>query len=112
MMWAVSGIYLSVPSAFNAAVDYLEPLNVSSRSLRLGDQVLYWLAQAHFGRFAGVSVKIAWTVLGLAPAALFLTGLLMWWKRVVRPWMARSEIGASSPRDLEISREDSLHAQR
>ncbi|HWZ56696.1 MAG TPA: PepSY-associated TM helix domain-containing protein [Verrucomicrobiae bacterium] len=112
LMWAVSGIYLSVPSAFNAAVDYLEPLNVKSRNLRLGDQVLYWLAQAHFGRFAGVSVKIAWTVLGLAPAALFLTGLLMWWKRVVRPWMARSEIGASSPRDLKISREDSLHAQR
>lgn len=112
LMWAISGIYLSIPSVFNAAVDYLEPLNANSRSLRLGDQGLYWLAQAHFGRFAGISVKIAWTILGLAPAALFLTGLLMWWKRVVKPWMARSEIIASSPRDLEISREGSVRAQR
>lgn len=111
-MWAISGIYLSVPSAFNVAVDYPEPVNVSGRRLRLGDQVLYWLAQAHFGRFAGVSVKIAWTILGLAPAALFLTGLLMWWTCVLKPWMARSEIVASSPRDLEISRENSPHAQR
>jgi uncharacterized iron-regulated membrane protein len=103
-MWAVSGIYLSIPSAFNALVDCLEPLNATARSLRFGDQVLYWLAQAHFGRFAGVWVKIIWTVLGLAPAVLFVTGLLMWWKRVVRPWMARSAM-ATAPRQIEITEE-------
>jgi uncharacterized iron-regulated membrane protein len=98
LMWAVSGLYLSIPSAFNAAVDYFEPLNESRRALRFGDQALYWLAQAHFGRFAGVWVKIAWTVLGLAPAALFVTGLLMWWKRVVVPWRLRREAtGAKIP---------------
>src|SRR5579863_3994836 len=80
-MWAISGIYLSIPSAFNAAVDFLAPMNASSRSLRLGDRALYWLAQAHFGRFAGVPVKIIWSVIGLAPTALFITGTLMWWKR-------------------------------
>jgi|SRR5579863_6212210 uncharacterized iron-regulated membrane protein len=111
LMWAVSGIYLSIPSAFNSAVDYLEPLNASSRSLRFGDQVLYWLAQAHFGRFAGVWVKIIWTIFGLAPAVLFVTGLLMWWKRVLNPWMARNDIAASRS-DLEASRENSLPAQR
>ncbi|HEV7968848.1 MAG TPA: PepSY-associated TM helix domain-containing protein [Candidatus Acidoferrales bacterium] len=86
-MWAFSGFYLSIPDKFNAAVDFLEPLNASSRSLRFGDQVLYWLAEAHFGRFAGVWVKIIWTILGLTPAALFLTGALMWWKRVLGPWL-------------------------
>jgi uncharacterized iron-regulated membrane protein len=95
-MWALTGIYLSIPSAFNAAVDFLEPPNASSRSLRFGDQVLYWLAQAHFGRFAGVWVKIIWTVIGLAPAALFITGMLMWWKRVLKPWLGRKEF--ASPR--------------
>jgi uncharacterized iron-regulated membrane protein len=104
LMWAVSGIYLSIPGTFNAIVDYLEPLNVGSRSLRFGDQVLYWLAQAHFGRFAGVWMKVAWTVLGLVPAVLFFTGLLMWWKRVVKPWIARSEYpsSASPSGELEI----------
>ena len=57
---------------FNAAVDYFEPLKTSSRTLRFGDKVLYWFAQAHFGRFAGVPVKIVWTGIGLTPAALFL----------------------------------------
>ena len=105
LMWAVSGIYLSIPSAFNTAVDYLEPLKTNSRSLRVGDQVLYWLAQAHFGRFAGVWVKIAWTVLGLMPAVLFVTGLLMWWKRVVKPWMSRNEIVsvAMQPREIDVA---------
>ena len=91
-MWAISGIYLSIPSKFNAAVDFFEPLNASSRTLRFGDQVLYWLAQAHFGRFAGVWVKLIWTVIGLTPAALFLTGAIMWWKRVLKPWLGRKAI--------------------
>jgi uncharacterized iron-regulated membrane protein len=92
LMWAISGIYLSIPGAFNAAVDYFEPLNSSSRSLRFGDRILYWLAQAHFGRFAGVPVKIIWTVVGLAPAALFITGAVMWWKRVLKPWLGRRPV--------------------
>ena len=74
-MWAITGIYLSIPTTFNAVVDFLEPLKESSRSLRFGDKVLFWFAQAHFGRFAGIPVKIVWTVIGLAPAALFVTGI-------------------------------------
>lgn len=110
-MWAVSGVYLSIPSAFNNAVDFLEPLRPSGRGLRFGDQMLFWLAQAHFGRFAGVGVKILWTVIGLAPAALFLTGLFMWWERVLRPWMARNAVKAPGNRALDTARkEDSVPA--
>jgi uncharacterized iron-regulated membrane protein len=111
-MWAITGIYLSIPSAFNAAVDFLEPLNASSRSLRFGDQVLYWLAQAHFGRFAGVWVKIIWTVIGLAPAALFITGMLMWWKRVLKPWLGRREFISPQMQRVEPARpENSIQAR-
>jgi len=111
-MWAITGIYLSIPSAFNAAVDFLEPLNTSSRSLRFGDQVLSWLAQAHFGRFAGVKVKIIWTVIGLIPAALFVTGILMWWKRVLKPWLGRKEFASSQVREAEANRsENSVQAR-
>jgi uncharacterized iron-regulated membrane protein len=112
-MWAISGIYLSIPSKFNAAVDFLEPLNKSSRSLRFGDQVLNWLAQAHFGRFAGVPVKIIWTVVGLTPAVLFLTGALMWWKRVLKPWLGRKVYVSPQLREVDAAArsENSVHAR-
>ena len=111
-MWAISGIYLSVPDKFNAAVDFLEPLKASSRSLRFGDKVLYWLAQAHFGRFAGIPVKIIWTVVGLAPAALFFTGALMWWKRVLKPWMGRRALVSPQLQRTDPARsENSLHVR-
>ncbi len=109
LMWAISGIYLSIPGAFNAAVDYFEPLNSSSRSLRFGDRILYWLAQAHFGRFAGVPVKIIWTVIGMAPAALFITGAVMWWKRVLKPWLGRRPV--VSPRLAAARSENSVRAR-
>jgi uncharacterized iron-regulated membrane protein len=38
----------------------------------------------HFGNFGGTPVKILWCLLGLAPMALFGTGALMWWNRVLR----------------------------
>ena len=111
LMWAISGIYLSIPSKFNAAVDFLEPPNASSRSLRFGDQVLYWLAQVHFGRFEGIPVKIIWTVVGLALAALFLTGLLMWWNRVLKPWVGRKAIVSPQMQEVDSAArsENSVH---
>jgi uncharacterized iron-regulated membrane protein len=91
-MWALSGIYLSIPNVFNSAVDYFEPVTVGSRNLRFGDQVLFWLAQLHFGRFAGIGTKMSWTVIGLTPAVLFVTGSVMWWKRVLRPWRIKKQV--------------------
>jgi uncharacterized iron-regulated membrane protein len=94
-MWAVSGIYLSIPNVFNSVVDHLEPLKAESRSLRFGDQVLFWLAQLHFGRFAGIGTKMIWTAIGLTPAVLFITGSVVWWKRVVNPWRIKKHVMAA-----------------
>ena len=59
--------------------------------------MLYWLTYLHFGRIGGIAIpctvrsglcdfawKSVWALLGIAPAALFVTGALMWWNRVVR----------------------------
>jgi uncharacterized iron-regulated membrane protein len=74
--------------------------------------VLYWLAQAHFGRFAGVPVKTTWTVIGLAPAALFVTGLLMWWKRVLKPWLGRKTFVQSQLEGVDPAHsKNSIHAR-
>lgn len=57
-----------------------------------------WLAYSHFGRINGIgipctgpglcdqTIKAIWAVFGLAPAAMFVTGAIMWWDRVLRPW--------------------------
>lgn len=56
-----------------------------------GDQFIRWLYYLHFGNFAGWTVKALWTVLGLIPALLAVTGIIMWWNRVVSRWLRRSQ---------------------
>jgi uncharacterized iron-regulated membrane protein len=73
LMWSVTGIYFAFPAAFDA----------------LGDDAIAWLVQLHFGRAFGPFVEALWVILGLAPAALVVTGTLMWWNRVVRNRMVR-----------------------
>jgi uncharacterized iron-regulated membrane protein len=84
-MWALSGVYLVFPHPFMAVVDFLDPLDPASLTPRRGDLALEWLAKLHFGRFAGIKTKALWTFMGIIPPALFVTGALMWWNRVLRP---------------------------
>jgi uncharacterized iron-regulated membrane protein len=54
-----------------------------------GDVVMDWVAPLHVGSFGGMTVRVAWLILGLAPPLLFVTGFIMWTLRVVRPrWLA------------------------
>ena len=47
-----------------------------------GDIVMAWMAPLHVGNFAGTGVRIVWTVVGLAPGVLLVSGAVMWWRRV------------------------------
>lgn len=71
-VWAITGIYFAFPGAFEA----------------LSDEVIAPMVRLHFGRAYGLPVKVLWTVLGLVPCALFVTGALMWWNRVLRRALA------------------------
>jgi uncharacterized iron-regulated membrane protein len=66
---------------------------------KAGDRVVGWFAKLHFGNFGGWPVKTLWAVIGLTPGALFVTGFLMWWNRVVRSrWRrARESAAATEP---------------
>ena len=86
MLWAISGIYLVFPHPFSALVDFIQPLDPVSLVPRRGDLALEWLAKLHFGRFAGIKTKWTWAILGLIPPVLFITGAVMWWNRVLRPF--------------------------
>ena len=68
LLWGISGIYFSFPDPFNSF---------------LSEGFTFWLARLHFGRLNWFA-EIVWTILGLVPAALFVTGALMWWNRVLR----------------------------
>ena len=48
----------------------------------LGDAVVALVGPVHFGNFGGVGVRLVWLVIGLAPAVLAVTGLVLWWTRV------------------------------
>ena len=84
LLWGFTGIYLAFPAPFMATVDYLEPLDLETFEPRVGDTVLYWIASLHFGRFGGWSTKLVWATVGLVPVAMFVTGAVMWWNRVVK----------------------------
>jgi uncharacterized iron-regulated membrane protein len=97
LIFAISGIYLAYPELFQDLADRLEPLTATNGGLRIGDRIIYWVAILHFGRINGIgfpchgpgfcdqTTKAVWAAFGLAPAAMFVTGALMWWNRVLRP---------------------------
>ncbi len=96
VVFALSGIYLSFPEVFHGLADRLDPPRAANDGPRFVDRVLYWLAFLHFGRIDGIGIpcsgpglcdqttKAVWAVLGIAPAAMFVTGTIMWWNRVLR----------------------------
>ena len=102
LMWGVTGGYFVFPDPFRAAIGYFTPIT-APRSFQvvahgvvprrppppLGAQILRGFSYAHYGAFGGWGVKVLWVILGLAPAILFSTALLMWSSRVLAPAMRR-----------------------
>ena len=111
LVFALSGAYFGFPAMFQALADRLDPVTDPDAS-RISDQVIYWLAYLHFGRINGIGIpcsgpglcdqatKAAWAFFGLAPAAMSLTGAVMWWNRVLRP-RRRALTRASAQRSAE-----------
>jgi uncharacterized iron-regulated membrane protein len=61
-----------------------------TRQEALGAQIIQYFFAIHFGWFGGpgfwgVVVKVIWILLGIAPALLVITGLLMYWNRKLYP---------------------------
>ena len=77
--WAVTGIYFAFPGPFEAAFNYLAA--DAETYPRPGEEILLTLIRWHFGRFGGLTIRVLWVILGLIPAALFITGFIVWWRR-------------------------------
>jgi uncharacterized iron-regulated membrane protein len=76
LMWGVSGFYFSFPNIVNAVLGFFDPRD------RFTDKVLFWLSILHFGRF-GMFAEALWTLLGLMPALLSITGVFLCCRRVI-----------------------------
>jgi uncharacterized iron-regulated membrane protein len=111
VVFALSGIYLCFPDAVQDLADWLEPPTATNGGVRIVDGIMYWLAFLHFGRIQGIGIpckgpgfcdqatKATWAIFGAAPAAMFVTGAIMWWNRVLRPRLAR----ARAPRSQSVT---------
>jgi uncharacterized iron-regulated membrane protein len=106
LMWGLTGGYFVFPQPFRAAITLFTPIDAPAalrpgpataglkpfprrRPLTLGARILRGFSSTHYGTFGGWGVKVLWVVLGLAPAVLFSTALLMWYSRVLAPAMRR-----------------------
>jgi uncharacterized iron-regulated membrane protein len=101
LVFAISGIYLASPELFQDLADRFDPLTAANAGRRISDRFIYWVAILHFGRINGIgfpcngpglcdqATKAIWAAFGLAPAAMFVTGVIMWWNRVLRPSISR-----------------------
>src|SRR6516162_494308 len=108
VLFAVSGAYLGNPMPFQDLADRIQPPTDANAGVRFVDKVIYWLAYLHFGRVNGIGIpckgpglcdkatKLVWTLAGLAPALMFVTGVVMWWNRVVRKRFRRPSEGTGS----------------
>jgi uncharacterized iron-regulated membrane protein len=109
LIFAVSGIYLAFPGPFQELADLLDGGAEANGGAFFFNDFLARLAYSHFGRINGIgigcsgpglcdqAVKAVWALFGLAPTAMFATGSIMWWNRVVRPWRRRTSTERTRP---------------
>jgi len=84
LMWALTGIYFAFPNPFYVLVDHLTVGGRETAASLSMEDAIAWVVRLHFGRAFGPWMEALWVILGLAPCALFVTGVLMWWNRVLR----------------------------
>lgn len=92
------------PWASHSPVVYLDAYTAEVRHVDValtgnpGDTIQRWFGYLHFGNFGGAPVKVLWTLTGLAPTLLAVTGTVMWWNRVIVRARRRRERGEQQAR--------------
>jgi uncharacterized iron-regulated membrane protein len=83
--WGITAIYFAWPAMFDYVIDWLDDdLYDADRP----DDILLFLIRLHFGRFRDMLwANFLWVALGLLPAIMFITGFILWYKRVVKRWL-------------------------
>ena len=77
--WCLTSIYFAFPGPVEDFRDWIDadPTDFD----RPGEGTMNFLIDAHFGRFGGAWGRTGWVVLGLTPAVLLISGVLVWWRQ-------------------------------
>jgi len=83
LVWGVTAIYFAFPQPFDALIDAMDP---DLDDFERPDGWLLFLIDLHFGRFRGAwpGLPYLWTILGLLPAVMFISGFILWYQRVLK----------------------------
>lgn len=85
-VWGLTAVYFAFPQPFDFIIDAMDnDLNDFDRP----DAWLRFLIDLHFGRFRGSwpGLPYLWVVLGLLPAVMFITGFVLWYRRVLKKYL-------------------------
>lgn len=82
LSWGVSGFQLGFPRVFDSLVNWFDG---NPNDFARPDALLRFFRGVHFARYGESAwARWAWIVLSFVPLAMFVSGFLLWWKRVVR----------------------------
>lgn len=83
LVWGITAIYFAFPEPFDFIVDAMDD---TPDDFDRPDGWLRFLVNMHFGRFRGywAGLPYLWIVLGLLPAVMYITGFILWYKRVLK----------------------------
>lgn len=85
-IWGLTAVYFAWSAPFETVIDWFD---ADPNDVERPDAWLRWMVDLHFGRFRGLMwANVLWIVLGLIPAVLFITGFLVWYRRIKRNWLS------------------------
>lgn len=84
-IWGLTSVYFAWPGPFDAVIDWFDS---DQDDFDRPDGWLLTMIDFHFGRFRGLLwANILWIFLGFLPAVMFITGFILWYRRVATRWL-------------------------
>ena len=83
-VWGLTAIYFAFPQPFDFIIDAMDK---NLEDFDRPDSWLLFLIDLHFGRFRGSWLSYVWVVLGLLPAAMFISGFILWYRRTLKKYL-------------------------
>ena len=76
------------------------------RRLTWSSRVIAGMTAVHYGQYGGISTRIFAGIVGLALPLLYVSGMVVWWRRISRERCKTTVVGATSV----VTAGDSIHA--